>query len=344
VSQTVLALVAVLTAVLAWQDSLNPAVLIALALASGSVAAIDAPAMALLGNELVPPEDVPSAISVGQVITTVGRVVGAALAGVVLATGGVAVAYAANAVSFVLVTAVIALLPAVRPGIAERRRAPRSPKEDLLGGIKWLSGQPALLLLATVSGLATLLARNYGLLLAPITLVALGAGGAGYGAVNVALGVGATIGAVLAGRLRSPRVRLAVVLAVLGAAVQVGVSAAPALGVLLAGAALMSGLESVAATVSATLLMTRPPDEVRGRVMGAWGTLSTACGMAGPLVCGGLLSLLGPRLGLVAGAAMFLVAVAAVLYWYVVRVHGRAAVVRAWLTRLRPEPAVAALG
>jgi MFS family permease len=344
VSQTVLALVAVLTAALAWQDSLNPAVLIALALASGSVAAIDAPAMALLGNELVPPEDVPSAISVGQVITTVGRVVGAALAGVVLATGGVAVAYAANAVSFVLVTAVIALLPAVRPGIAERRRAPRSPKEDLLGGIKWLSGQPALLLLATVSGLATLLARNYGLLLAPITLVALGAGGAGYGAVNVALGVGATIGAVLAGRLRSPRVRLAVVLAVLGAAVQVGVSAAPALGVLLAGAALMSGLESVAATVSATLLMTRPPDEVRGRVMGAWGTLSTACGMAGPLVCGGLLSLLGPRLGLVAGAAMFLVAVAAVLYWYVVRVHGRAAVVRAWLTRLRPEPAVAALG
>ena len=324
-SQAALALVAVLTAVLASQDGLNAAVLIALSLASGSVAAIDAPAMALLGNELVVPEDVPSAIAVGQVITTVGRVVGASLAGVVLATGGVAVAYAANALTFLVVTGVIALLPSVRPGLAERRRSPRSPRQDLLGGIQWLAGRPTLLLLATVSGLATLLARNYSLMLAPITLVALGAGGAGYGAVNVALGVGATIGAVLAGRLRSPRVRLAVVLAVLGAAVQVGVSASPVLAVLLAGAAVMSLLESVAGTVSATLLMTQPPEEVRGRVMGAWGTLSTACGMAGPLVCGGLLSVLGPRLGLAAGGGVFLVAVAAVLYAYAVRVHGRAA-------------------
>jgi MFS family permease len=341
VSQTLLGLVAVLTAVLAWQDALTPAALIALALASGSVAAIDGPAMALLGNELVGPEDVPSAISVGSVITTVGRVTGAALAGVVLATGGVAVAYAANAVSFAAVTAVVALLPAVRPGLAERRKSPRSPKEDLLGGIRWLSGQPALLLLATVSGLSTLLARNYGLVLAPITLVALDAGGAGYGAVSVALGVGATAGAVAAGRLRSPRVRSAVLLAVLGAGVQVAVAGSPVLGALLAGAALMAALESVAATVSATLLMTRPPEEVRGRVMGAWGTLSTACGMAGPLLCGGLLSLLGPRAGLAAGALVFLAAAAGVLGWYAVRVHGRVTGPRAVLGLLRPAPVAA---
>jgi MFS family permease len=336
IGQALLGMVAALTAVLAWQDGLSPAVLIVLAVVSGSVAAIDAPAAALLGNELVVPADVPSAISVGQVITTVGRVGGAALAGVVLATGGVAVAYAANAVSFLFVTAVIAGLPRVRPGVADRRRHPRSPREDLLGGVRWLRAQPALLLLATVSGLATLLARNYGLMLAPITLTALNAGGAGYGAVNVALGVGATVGAVLAGRLRSPRVRLAVVLAVAGAGVQVAVSGAPVLGVLLAGAALMSCLESVAATVSATLLMTTPPEEVRGRVMGAWGTVSTFCGMAGPIVCGGLLSLLGPRVGLAAGALVFLGAVLVVAQAYLQRVHGRADGRRAaWRIALR---------
>jgi MFS family permease len=339
VGQAVLGLVAALTAVLAWQEALSPAVLIAMAVVSGAVVAIDAPATALLGNELVVPEDVPSAISVGQVITTVGRVGGAALAGVVLATGGVAVAYAVNAVSFLFVTAVIAGLPSVRPGVAERRRAPRSPREDLLGGVRWLRGQPALLLLATVSGLATLLARNYGLMLAPITLTSLHAGGAGYGAVNVALGVGATVGAVLAGRLRSPRVRLAVVLAVAGAGVQVAVAGAPVLGVLLAGAALMSCLESVAGTVSATLLMTTPPEEVRGRVMGAWGTVATFCGMVGPIVCGGLLSLLGPRLGLAAGGALFLGAVLVVARAYQVRVHGRGAGLGAWRTALRPAVA-----
>ena len=341
IGQVLLGLVAALTAVLAWQDALSAAVLIALALVSGSIAAIDAPATALLGNELVVPEDVPSAISVGQVITTVGRVGGAALAGLVLATGGVAVAYAVNAVSFLFVTGVIAALPSVRPGIADRRHAPRSAREDLLGGVRWLRTQPALLLLATVSGLATLLSRNYGLMLAPITLTALRAGGAGYGAVNVALGVGATVGAVLAGRLRSPRVRLAVVLAVAGAGIQVAVSGAPVLGVLLAGAALMSGLESVAATVSATLLMTTPPAELRGRVMGAWGTVSTFCGMAGPIVCGGLLSLLGPRLGLAAGGVLFLGAVLAVAQGYLMRVHGRGESLRAWRGALRPASVTA---
>jgi MFS family permease len=337
VSQTGLALVAAVTAVLAWHDALTPSVLIALALTAGSVAAIDGPAMALLGNDLVDPEDVPSAVSVGSVITTVGRVTGAALAGVVLATGGAAVAYAANAVSFLVVTGLIALLRI--PPVAAPAPASRSVTGDLLGGLRWLTGRPALLLLATVSGLATLLSRNYGLVLAPLTLTALGAGGSGYGAVNVALGVGATLGAVLAGRMRTPRVRLAIGLAVAGAAVQLGISASPTLGVLLGGAVLMAALESVAATASATLLMTQPPEEVRGRVLGAWGTLSTACGMTGPILCGALLSVFGPRLGLVAGATVFLAAVLVVLQAYVLRVHGEG--LRGWRVPLGLSPATA---
>jgi MFS family permease len=126
---------------------------------------------------------------------------------------------------------------------------------------------------------------------------------------------------------------------VAGAGVQVAVAGAPVLGVLLAGAALMSCLESVAGTVSATLLMTTPPEEVRGRVMGAWGTVATFCGMAGPIVCGGLLSLLGPRLGLAAGGALFLGAVLVVARAYRVRVHGRGAGLGAWRTALRPAVA-----
>jgi MFS family permease len=334
--QVLLALVAVLTAVLAWSGALGPAALIGFAVVSGAAGALVAPATALLGNELVEPADVPSAISVGSVITTVGRVVGAALAGVVLATGGVAVAYALNSVSFLVVLAVIAGLPAVRSGLAERRHAPRSGRDDLLGGVRWLTAQPTLLLLAVVSGLASLLGRNYGLMLAPITLIALDAGGAGYGSVNVALGVGATLGAVAAGRLRAPRVRLAVLLAVAGAAVQILVSGAPTLAVLLAGAVLMSGLESVAATASMTLLMTTPPEEVRGRVLGAWGTVSTLCGMVGPVAVGGLLSVFGPRVGLAAGGALFLAAVLVVTHGYLLRVHGRAQTARAWRTALRP--------
>jgi MFS family permease len=399
-TQTALALIAAGTAVLAWRGGLTPTVLILVSLAAGAIGALNAPATALLGIELVEPEDVPSAISVGSVITTIGwvggaalagvvlatggvavayvlnalsflcvvaviaalprtrpgvgrapgaparphggpaRPPGAALAGVVLATGGVAVAYVLNALSFLCVVAVIAALPRTRPGVAERRAHPRDRTADLLGGVRWLAGRPRLLLLATVSGLAAVLGRNYGLMLAPITLTALHAGGSGYGAVNVALGVGATLGAIAAGRLRSPSVRLGVLLAVAGAGLQIAVSGAPALGALLAGAVLMSGVESVAATVSSTLLMTTPPAEVRGRVMGAWGTVSTLCGMVGPLAVGGLLSLAGPRLGLAAGGVAFLGAVAVVSHVYLRHVHGRTHTARAWRATLRPAVAV----
>jgi hypothetical protein len=65
--------------------------------------------------------------------------------------------------------------------------------------------------------------------------------------------------------------------------------------------------------------------------MGAWGTVGTFCGMAGPILCGGLLSLLGPRVGLAAGALVFLGAVLVVAQSYLRRVHGRAGGLRAAL-------------
>jgi MFS family permease len=74
---------------------------------------------------------------------------------------------------------------------------------------------------------------------------------------------------------------------------------------LLVAALVMSLVESVAATASSTLLLTRPPEEVRGRVMGAWSTVSGLGGMVGPVLTGGLLSLFGPRTGLALGGVVF---------------------------------------
>lgn len=340
--ETLLAVIAATTAVLAATGALSVTALIALAVASGVVSTVSGPATALLGNELVAPDDVPSAISVGSVTFNVARVAGAAAAGIVLGAFGVPVAYALNAVSFLCLVAVIVTLPAQRPGVADRRRAPRTRGLDLQDGARWLAGQPGLLLLATVSVLAAMLTRNYSLSLAPITLDVLHAGSGGYGAVSLALGVGATLGAVLSGRLRRPRVATVVVLALAGAAVQVAAAGSPTLVALLVAAVGMSLAESVAATASSTVLLTRPPDEVRGRVMGAWSTVNGLSGLVGPLLAGGLLSLCGPRIGLALGGAVFLAGLAAVV---LVTGYGRRAAVahlrgsrdrlRAW--RLLPQ-------
>src|SRR4029453_5541662 len=120
--------------------------------------------------------------------------------------------------------------------------------------------------------------------------------------------VGATLGALLSGRLRRPRVATVVVLAGIGATVQIAAAGSPTLVVLLVLALGMSLVESVAATASSTLLLTRPPEAVRGRVMGAWGTVSGLGGLVGPVLIGGLLSLFGPRTGLALGGVVFVAA------------------------------------
>jgi hypothetical protein len=59
-------------------------------------ATVDGPARSLLGHDLVPPDDLPSAIAVGSLLTDVGRLSGTALAGVAVATAGIPAAYLAN--------------------------------------------------------------------------------------------------------------------------------------------------------------------------------------------------------------------------------------------------------
>jgi MFS family permease len=349
VAQTLLAVIAATTGLLAAAGALSVPALIALSVAGGIVGTVNGPATALLGNELVAPDDVPSAISIGSVTFNVGRVAGAAAAGIVLGSSSIPVAYALNAVSFLCVVAVIVTLPSQRPGIADRRRVPRDRGLDLRGGVRWLAGQPSLLLLATVSVLAAMLTANFSLSLAPLTLDALRAGSSGYGAVTLALGVGATLGALLSGRLRRPGVATVVVLAGVGAVVQIGAAASPTLPVLLVAAVGMSLAESVAATASTTLLLTRPPEEVRGRVMGAWSTVSGLCGLVGPVLAGGLLSLFGPRAGLAVGGVVFVaglaVAVAATRFGRRAAVtHGRVTWDRLRAMRSLPSPRQAVAG
>ncbi|GAA4931831.1 hypothetical protein GCM10023237_62510 [Streptomyces coeruleoprunus] len=124
VSQAALGAVAFTTAILVAFDQLNLGVLMALAAVTGLIATVDGPACALLGNDLVPAEDVPSAIGVGSLVHNAGRLAGAALAGITVGFLGTAAAYAANGLSFLFVTAVI---PFLRPVAQAANRAPEEP-------------------------------------------------------------------------------------------------------------------------------------------------------------------------------------------------------------------------
>lgn len=315
-SQTVLAAVAFTTAALVALGALNMALLLALAAVTGLIATVDGPACALFGNDLVPREDVPSAISLGSVVHSVGRLGGTALAGVTVGVFGTAAAYTANGLSFVFVAAVIPFLRPVRhaqPPAPERTGgAPGSS----LAGLRFFLGRRRLVALAAITAISAVLGRNYALTLAALVTGPLGAGPGSYGAVSTVLAVGGTAGAVLAGRLRDPSVRLVAWLAAGGALLQAVAGLSPTVFLLAIVVIPMAIVETVSDTAATTVLQTDPPRALRGRVLGVWRSLSTAWGLAGPPLLGLFVQLAGARAALVLGGLTIAGATAAGALWH----------------------------
>ncbi|MFF8814659.1 MFS transporter [Streptomyces pactum] len=308
VSQAVLGLVAFTTAALVACDQLTLPLLMVLAAVTGVVATVDGPACALLGNDLVPVEDVPSSIALGSVVHSVGRLTGVALAGVAVAGFGTAAAYAANGISFLLVALVIPFLrlhhraePAPAGG-APRDRAAR--KGGTREGLAFFLGRPRLVALTVITAVSAIFGRNYGLTLAVLVTGPLAGGAEEFGTVSTVLALGGIGGAVLAGRLRRPSVRLVATLAAVGALLQVAAGLAPELWLLVLLVAPMAVVESLSDTAGTTVLQTDPPAAMRGRVLGVWRSAGTGWGLAGPPLLGLLMEWAGPRGALVAGGLL----------------------------------------
>ncbi|MEV8565625.1 MFS transporter [Streptomyces sp. NPDC051322] len=323
VSQTVLAGVAFCTAALLGLGMLNMPVLLVLAAVTGIVNTIDGPATSLLGNDLVPAEDVPSAIALGSVVHSAGRLIGTALAAVAIGTLGTSAAYVANGVSFLFVAAVI---PFLRPAahavrataaqVAAARRPPRGERKsgggrsrapgggEVREGLTYFLRRPRLVALAAITGLSSVFGRNYQLTLVVLVTGPLHASQSDFGTVSTVLAVGGIAGALLAGRMRKPSVRLVGALAAGGALLQVAAGLSPGLTVLILLVIPMATVESLSDTAGATVLQTEPAPEMRGRVLGVWRSASTGWNLAGPPLLGLLLQFAGARGALVSGGLL----------------------------------------
>jgi MFS family permease len=359
VSQALLGLVALVTAALVATGRLDLTVLLVLAAVTGTIATVDGPACALLGNDLVPAEDVPSAIGVGSLVHSAGRLAGTAFAGVAVGFLGTAVAYAANGLSFLFVASVVPFLrpaagavtvagskgptsgqkartgkrvrigkkakglpdtvpfiPAQRgsePAREDLQRGSEPAREDLTvrQGLVFFLRRPRLVALAGITGVSAVFGRNYGLTLAVLVTGPLAGGTGEFGTVSTVLAVGGIVGAVLGARLRRPSVRLVGALAATGGLLQAVAGLSPSLAVLLVLVLPMAVVESVSDTAGTTVLQTDPPAQLRGRVLGVWGSISTGWGLAGPPALGLLMEWAGARGALTAGGLVIAGSIAA---------------------------------
>jgi MFS family permease len=285
-----------------------------LATALGIVNALDVPTRQAFVVELVGKRDLLNAIALNSSIFNGARIVGPAVAGLLIARTGLAAPFLLNAASYL---AVIAGLLAMRlpPFMVEQNPAPALRR--LASGLRYIRHDAALSTILLVMAIAGVLAFNYPALMPAFAAEELRQGAEGLGLLYAALGVGAIAGALTlaAAGHRLPRAHLFWVGAVLFCALQIVFSFTPTLPAAMGTLSVM-GLFMILFTAGAnTLVQMLVPDGLRGRVMGVYTLVflgSTPIGslLAG-LVAGRLHSV---PLALAGGSALSLLAIS-VVWW-----------------------------
>ena len=280
--------------------------ILVLATCLGVVNAFDMPGRQSLLIQMTGKEDLLSAISLNSAIFNSARVIGPALAGVVVAAAGEGLCFLLNGVSFLAVIgSLLAMrLPPFQP------RATDSPWRHLLEGFRYAHRTPvirtllAMIATVTISGMPALVLMPF------FADEVFHRGSLGLGFLMGAMGIGAVVGTlVLARRARTSGLTEVIFLgaATLGASFIVfAVSSSFYLS--LAMMPLM-GFSIMRQNASAnTLIQVLIPDEFRGRIMALYSMMVVGMGPFGSLAAGGLARHIGARLTVVCGGALCLLA------------------------------------
>lgn len=205
--ESVLALAAATLAALALTGAIEAWQLYALGLVQGVAIAIDAPSRHTLVFQIVGPADLANAVALSSGLGTTARIVGPALGGIVVAGAGAGVAFAVNAVSYVIVICAI-LAMRIPP------RVLGAPK-PLLGGIRETFGFAFSSTRVAVTFLTVLLVStfsfNFDVLLPLVAKRTLDEGAEVFGLIASVFGAGALCGALILATVGRARLLLVLV-------------------------------------------------------------------------------------------------------------------------------------
>jgi MFS family permease len=202
----------------------------AFAAATGVVTAIETPTRQAFWSELVGPDLLPNALSLGAATFNVARLVGPALAGVGIAWLGTG--------QVVLVTAVMSVAPVVlamriRPDELHRPEPGSVSARDarILDGLRYVWRRADLVLVMVLVLVCGMLGFNFQLTLAVLAKTVFHTGAASFGLLTSALAVGALIGALTgAVRRQRPSVYAVLLSAVAFASFETALGLAPTFG------------------------------------------------------------------------------------------------------------------
>ncbi len=278
----------------------------------GCVAAFDSPARQTFVAELVGEADLSNAVALNSTSFNAARLIGPALAGILITAAGSGWLFLINAASFV---AVIASLRLLRVDELHRtNRAVRS-RGSIAEGFRYIWRRPDLKTILLMIFLIGTFGLNFPIFISTMSVTVFHAGARQFGLLTSIMAIGTVAGALLAARREKPSIAL-----LLAAAAIFGfgfVLAAVMPNYWLFGVALIiigvSSQTFTTSTISLVQLSTEPA--MRGRVMAILLAIALGCMPIGAPLIGWVADIFGPRWALGVGAASgFAAAIEAICY------------------------------
>jgi MFS family permease len=241
---------------------------IVLALIGSLTWALDNPTRQAFVPDLVRREDLTNAIALNSVAVEITVVVGPALGGILIPALGMAGAYGLIAAVYLLDTVVLLRLKDTNRTLPVEHE---TPLRSLIGGLKYVWGNQAVLMLLLIACLLNLLAAPYRYAFMPLfARYILDAGAAGYGMLTAMAGVGALaagLWVVSLGNFRR-KGRLLVWSGVAWPVSLLAFALSTSYSVSLALVFVAGLTQAIVWTVIATLILANTAQSMRGRVMG----------------------------------------------------------------------------
>ncbi len=278
----------------------------------GSVSAFDAPARQTFVSELVGEADLSNAVALNSTSFNAARMIGPAIAGVLIASVGSGWVFLINAASFV---AVLCSLGFLRVGEFHLSKRAVRGRGSLAEGFRYVWKRPDLKAVLLMLFLIGTFGLNFPIFISTMSVTVFHAGASQYGLLSSIMAIGTVAGALLAARRAKPGIAVLFTGAAIFGAGCALAAIAPSYGLFgLALVVIGVSAQTVTTTTNSTMQLSTEP-AMRGRVMAIFLAIALGGTPLGAPVVGWVADAFGPRWALgVAAASGFAAAIVGIRY------------------------------
>ncbi|WP_309485391.1 MFS transporter [Streptomyces sp. WELS2] len=271
------------------------------AFAVGLATVVDNPARQSFVSEMVGPDQLQNAVSLNSANFQSARLVGPAVAGLMITGVGTGWAFLANGLSFAAPITGLLLMRARELHVVER--APRG-KGQLREGLRYVAKRPELIWPIVLVGFIGTFGFNFPVWLTAYADDVFHAGAGAYSLFNTLMAVGSLVGALLAARRGTARLRVLIAAALAFGTLETVAAVAPSYW-LFALLMVPIGVFGLTVNVTANTAVQMGTDPaMRGRVMALFMMVFMGGTPLGAPVVGWVTDTYGPRIGFAAGGVV----------------------------------------